>query len=1412
VPRSLLKPTNQTLRAANGTEIAVLGQAALSLCTETFTSSVTGLVSDHVSEVMLGVDWLTVNNAMWDFRGTTVRLGGRDHNLRSLRSEQNWCRRVVLQEDVEVPPRAQMDVPTKVVFRGRPAAGKDLHWGTKSVSTAEGIHVARTLMPTDRYADVPVRVMNVQQQPCTVKAGTVISDLEPVSVLGPYFTEQEKGPMSDRDRTLLKDIEEELSEEETPEFIETLVNGVDKSVPEGAVHDLKELLVRNRKVFSESEYELGLTDMVVHHIDTDSARPVRQQLRRFPPAHVEAISSHVDNMLRQGVIEPASSPWASNVVLVKKKDGTYRCCIDYRQLNTVTRKDAYPLPRIDSCLDAMAEAKWFSTFDLRSSYHQVRVNPEDSDKTAFICPRGMYKFKTMPFGLCNAGATFQRLMDIVMTGLHLEICLVYLDDIVVYSSTVAQHLERLEMVFSRLDHAGLKLKPEKCAFFRKSVAFLGHVISDQGIETDPAKVAAVAEWPIPTSVGEVRAFVGLASYYRRFVKGFANIASPLHALMRKNTRFHWSEDAQWSFDRLKSLLTSPPILAMPNDSGEFVLDTDACDNAIGAVLSQRQDGVERVIAYASRSLDRRECNYCVTRKELLAVVHFLKYFKQYLLGRTFKVRTDHAALTWLRRTPDPIGQQGRWLEQMEEFNFTVEHRPGLRHGNADGLSRRPCAKTDCFCGDRTANAFGGPADRPPFTERFAAGVKTRQETEGSRRAIRPSGDFEVSGDPVSQSVERLAQQLREEEGIRDSFRFHVQRWDQYSFQRKCHELYKKHQWRGRHQPPANSCRGFPCPCVDEVSQEEREDYIQRQQARLEECEDTVAELRAALTAQHPANGAPSRTCGVTTQTHQPDGAVAPDQSDQRGPQDETVLPWSLEGLQSAQRQDPDIGFVIEVLERDSEAPQWDTVALKSRDVKVLWKQWPRLEMHGGLLKRRFESNDGKTERWQVVWPKESRTEFLSIAHSGMTGGHLGQKKTAAAVQSRAYWPTWSSDLTTFMKRCNVCARYHRGAVPHRAPMQTPLVGEPWERVSVDITGPHPRSSRQNQFILTIVDHFSKWGEAIPLANHTAPVVAKALMVHVFSRFGTPLQLLTDRGPEFESQLFAQLMKWLEVDKLRTTAYKPSTNGVVERFHRTLNSMLGKVVSDSQRDWDDRLPLVMAAYRAAPHSSTGFSPNRLFLGRENRMPLDLVMGLPPDESNRFTDVNDFVAHQQDLADAAGQVARDQLHAAAQRRKKDYDIRVKKKDHGVGDWVWYHYPRRYTGKSPKWSRCYVGPYLIIRLIEPSNYVLQKSERAKPFVVHADKLKRCYSPPSTGWITIREDETETRVPLETWVTTDADRPDASGPSARHPPPTRTGPIKIVSNPRSQRCSGDDDTPERLPRAGRNKVSPGYLRDYVC
>jgi len=410
-------------------------------------------------------------------------------------------------------------------------------------------------------------------------------------------------------------------------------------------------------------------------------------------AHLPQIDQHVEEMLRHDIIEPDASPWCSNVVLIRKADGGLRFCVDYRQLNELTYKDTYPLPRIDMCLNALGNSRFFSTIDLRAGYWQTLIDERDRDKTSFVTRRGTYRFKVLSFGLANAPALFQRLMDLVLVGLTWEICLLYLDDVIIMSETFDEQLTRLTTVFDRLRAANLKLKPSKCKLFQREVVFLGHLVSADGVAPDPAKIQAVQNWPRPRNLTETRAFVGLASYYRNFVADFAAIARPLHELTKKGQIFELTDRQEEAFLLLKRNLTEAPVLATPRDEGLFYLDTDASDFALGAVLQQEQDGVIRVIGYAFRALSDAEKNYCTTGMELLAVIYGLKQFRQFLVAREcFVIRTDHAALTQLQKTPEPLGQQARWLDLLAEYNFKIQHRAGTAHRNSDALSRRPCER------------------------------------------------------------------------------------------------------------------------------------------------------------------------------------------------------------------------------------------------------------------------------------------------------------------------------------------------------------------------------------------------------------------------------------------------------------------------------------------------------------------------------------------------------------------------------------------------------------------------------------------------------------------------------------------------------------------------------------------------
>ncbi len=361
--------------------------------------------------------------------------------------------------------------------------------------------------------------------------------------------------------------------------------------------------------------------MVQHTVDTGDHPPIKQRPYRVPAAVRETFEQQLAQMQKQGVIKRSSSAWASPILFVGKKEGTLRFCIDLRKVNAVTKKDSFPLPLIDEILDHLGNSLYFTTLDMTSGYWQVKMAPASQEKTAFICPEGLFEFTVMPFGLCNGPASFQRLMQMVLSGLTWQKCLVYLDDIMVYSSSFDQHLKDLEAVFLWLTQHNLCLKIKKCHFARTSVPYLGHIVSSEGIAPDPDKIRAVQDFPVPTEEKHIRQFLGLCSYYRRFVKDFVGIANPLTELTKSTVPFVWTPRCQEAFGALKKRLLEAPILAYPDFKRTFVLYTDASGIGLGAVLTQKaDDGKERAIAYISRHLKPAEKNYSTIEQEALAIV------------------------------------------------------------------------------------------------------------------------------------------------------------------------------------------------------------------------------------------------------------------------------------------------------------------------------------------------------------------------------------------------------------------------------------------------------------------------------------------------------------------------------------------------------------------------------------------------------------------------------------------------------------------------------------------------------------------------------------------------------------------------------------------------------------------------
>ena len=473
-----------------------------------------------------------------------------------------------------------------------------------------------------------------------------------------------------------------------------------KDWPEKLQQDAKDMLKRNAQVFSKDDMDMGRTNLVKHHIKLTDPAPFKEAYRRIPPQMYDEVKAHIQEMLDLGAIRPSNSPWASAIVLVRKKDGRLRFCIDLRRLNNRTVKDAYSLPRIESILDSLGGAQIFSTLDLKAGYWQVEMAEECKAYTAFTCgPLGFYECDTMPFGATNAPATFQRLMHDCLGDLNMNWCIVYLDDIIIFSDTKEEHIKRLEAVFQKLMAAGLKLKPTKCFFFRDEIEYLGHVVSGKGISTNPKKIEAVTKWPTPKTVYDVRSFLGFVGYYRRFIKNFSKITKPIREVITglenqskraaKKTYIEWTDLANAAFDKLKTMCVSTPILAYPDYQLPFTLHTDSSTDGLGAVLYQKQDGKQRVIAYASRSVSKAESNYPAHKLEFLALKWAVcEKFHEYLYGtKPFEVFTDNNPLTYILTSAklDACGQ--RWVAKLANYNFSIKYRCGVSNTEADALSR-----------------------------------------------------------------------------------------------------------------------------------------------------------------------------------------------------------------------------------------------------------------------------------------------------------------------------------------------------------------------------------------------------------------------------------------------------------------------------------------------------------------------------------------------------------------------------------------------------------------------------------------------------------------------------------------------------------------------------------------------------
>lgn len=851
---------------------------------------------------------------------------------------------------------------------------------------------------------------------------------------------------------------------------------------------IKNICEEYKDIFYCEDIPLSFTNEVKHKIRTVNEDPINIKAYRLPPAQTDEIRRQVDKMLKDDVIRESHSPWSAPVHLVPKKldasgQQKWRMVVDYRRLNEITVDDKYPLPNINDLFDKLGKSMYFSTLDLASGYHQLQVQEEDRQKTAFSTPFGLYEFNRMPFGLKTAPATFQRAMDNVLRGLQGLHCLVYLDDVIIFSTSLQEHIDKLRAIFERFRKTNLKVQLDKSEFLRKEVMYLGHTVTKDGLKPNNDKIEAILKYPLPKTVTEIKSFLGLLGYYRKFIKDFSKITAPLTACLKKGKKIVINDEYKQSFEMCKELLTHAPLLQFPDFTKPFILTTDASNFAVGAVLSQGTIGSDKPIAYASRKLSDTESRYSTIEKELLAIVWAIKHFRPYLYGRKFIIYTDHRPLAWLNSLKEPNSKLTRWRLRLEDYNFDIHYKKGKQNTNADALSR----------------------------------IKINITKDDSESMI-------VN---VDEKEARLQKHLKDvtDEIVRLSVRE---------------------------------------PEIETIE--------------LSDSESEAATANSISNREH--EGIPILNEAIDTKPRQihvftwfKDDICVKDISNDKQKIFEVHLPSSnSENLVKK--------FLKEYIDyKNKYFIYFEDHVHRKTFVNVITS----------LYKKGTQNFVECTERVVNVTDESDQKELVTKYHHGKTC-HRGIRETLMKLKRTYWWSNMKETVSAIINACEECKKMKYDRKPLKPFMQlTQTPDSPFQEVFIDLL-----YIEKNQY-LTIVDSFSKLGQAIHIPNKSTPEVVRALIKY-FSMYGIPKKISSDAGTEFNNELLKEMLSLYKIERHIGTPNNPNSMAIVERFHSTIIEIyrLAKY-EQSSLDTASVMTYAIMGYNNTIHSATNFTPYEIVFG-------------------------------------------------------------------------------------------------------------------------------------------------------------------------------------------------------------------------
>ena len=1122
-----------------------------------------------------------------------------------------------------------------------------------------------------------------------------------------------------------KGLQKAIRRGEVVELLMLKVRSTDAdSGPPGADDpDIKALLEEYKDVRpDELPHASGIPNRGVEHritLKPGTVPPPSRPLRHQSAKDSAVMDEYVKAGILSGQLTISQSPYGSMALVVRKKDGTNRVVVDFRALNDITVKNKYPLPLMDELFDRVHGACFFTKLDLRSGFHQIKIHPDDREKTAFRTRFGSYEYTVLPMGLCNAPGTFMQLMNETFRDMLDRCVLVFLDDILIFSKTKAEHLQHLREVFERLRKQKLYVKYSKCEFMQGEVEFLGHRIGKGGLAVSPDKIAAIQEWRQPKNETEVRSFLGLANFYRRFVKDYSKIALPLSELTKNEMKFEWGERQQKAFDALKAALTSAPVLIIPDPKLPYTLNCDACDYATGATLQQDHGNGLQPVAFRSRKLTPAERNYDVREKEFLALIDACSHWRPYLHGvQPFKLLSDHDSLKYHKTMPNLSGRLARWIEKMAEFDYTIEHIPGIKNIVADALSRRSDLKPE----KATLNAARLRQPEPSAAELEQQRRRNRAAAEESH-APAPDRPEPNSKGAIVMPSQRCTAKTKKGGFCRQRTAKGQFCWCHLQSERglriknstipnaglglfAARNLPKGHtvDYTGDRVPLDSDSDGGVY--FLEVRSDEAIDAARTNAGEgrwVNDPKGTDRRANSLFTVFTPP-GTRTRRAGLRTTRPILKGEEilvkygANYWRFQRA-KSKRIDPRHITRARKVMSEPVNLATITEAIVSSSlteailKAAKADADYLRRMTVEQLPKDHSVTRTHNGDLlfieQRLVVPNDS-----------ELRTRILSECHDSTTGAHFGRDKTLDAVKQRFTWNGMTSDVENYVAGCDLCQRNKPSQqLTPGLLMPLPIPERPCQEWTQDAVTGLPRTKRGNDAIQVYVERLCKLKHfSAGKSTDGASELATSFVNSVVRLHGVPNRVISDRDPRFTAHYYAELSKLMGTSLDMSTSRHAQTDGQSEREIRTLITALRSFCNAHQNDWDDYLDMLELGFNATTQSSTQASPFELLYGSKPRLPVDVALA-------PVVPRNPAAIDRAEQMQTALRFVRSKLLSAQERQALNADRHRRPASFAIGDAVLLSTEglQLRDGSNKLCSR-FIGPFEVTEVINANAYKLK------------------------------------------------------------------------------------------------------------